>query len=275
MQTIIRQQRDEPVISLRGVTVGYDGQTVQNRVSFDVRRGSIFAIMGASGAGKSTVLQSMIGLLRPQSGTIRVEGQDYWALGIRERARLGRRFGVLFQSGALWSSLTVGENVALPLQMLTRMSKPTIRRLVELKLALVGLNDAAELTPAQLSGGMRKRAGLARALALDPEVLFLDEPSSGLDPAAARRLDDLIVDLREALGVTVVMVSHDLLSLFEIADDGVFLDATRATAIAFGSPAQLRDHSEDPGIRQFMRREQPVSPAESLQELPWQAQALV
>lgn len=271
MRALIRQQHSEPVVSLRCVTVGYGNTIVQRGVSFDVRPGSVFAIMGATGAGKSTLLQAIIGLLRPETGTIRVLGENYWALGARERALTGRRIGVLFQSGALWSSLTVGENVALPLHMFTRLRKSTIRRLVALKLALVGLNDAAELLPAQLSGGMRKRAGLARALALDPEVLFLDEPSSGLDPPAARRLDDLIVDLRDALAVTVVMVSHDLSSLFAIADDGVYLDAARATAIAHGSPAQLRDHCRDPSVRQFMHREAAVSPPGPAEEARWQA----
>lgn len=249
-----RRAERTPVISLREVTLSYGGSIIQRHLSFDVRRGSVFAIMGASGAGKSTALRSMIGLLAPQSGAMLVGGQDYWALSASARARIGLRFGVLFQSGALWSSLTVGENVALPMQMLTGMGSSTIRRMVEFKLALVGLDGARDLMPGQLSGGMVKRAGLARALALDPEVLFLDEPLSGLDPIAARRLDDLILDLRDALNTTVVIVSHDLANLFATADDGIFLDAQTHAPIAHGSPAVLRERSEDPRVQAFMRR---------------------
>jgi phospholipid/cholesterol/gamma-HCH transport system ATP-binding protein len=249
----------QPILSLRDVMVGYDDQIVQQQLSFDVRRGSVFAIMGGSGAGKSTLLSTLIGLTEPQGGSVTFAGENYWALPTDERERIGRRFGVLFQSGALWSSLTVGQNVALPMQMFTTLDKRTRRRLVEVKLALVGLEDAIDLLPAQLSGGMAKRAGLARALALDPEVLFLDEPSAGLDPVAARRLDDLILDLRDALGATIVVVSHDLLSLFAIADDGVFLDAKTRSAIAHGSAAKLRDESEDARVQAFMRREDPGS----------------
>jgi phospholipid/cholesterol/gamma-HCH transport system ATP-binding protein len=267
---MLRQVDNEPILSLRGVTVGYDGRIVQRRLSFDIRRGSIFAIMGSSGAGKSTVLSTMIGLTEPQSGTMRFAGENYWMLRGFERARIARRFGVLFQTGGLWSSLTVGENVALPMQMFTRLDERTIRRLVELKLALVGLEDSIDLMPAQLSGGMAKRAGLARALALDPEALFLDEPSAGLDPVAARRLDELILDLRDALGATIVVVSHDLPSLFAIADDGVFLDALTRTAIARGSPANLRDSSEDPRVQAFMRREDPGSPGPHAETKVWQ-----
>lgn len=259
-KSTLRGVGSEPVLSLRDVTVGYGATLVQQHLSFDVRRGSIFAIVGGSGAGKSTVLATMIGLTEPQGGAMTFSGRDYWSLTAPERARIGRRFGVVFQTGALWSSLTVGDNVALPMQMFTSLDRGTIRRLVELKLALVGLEGAIDLMPAQLSGGMAKRAGLARALALDPEVLFLDEPSAGLDPVAARRLDALIVDLRDALGATIVMVSHDLPSLFAIADDGVFLDATARTAIARGSPANLRDGSRDPRVQAFMRREELTPP---------------
>jgi phospholipid/cholesterol/gamma-HCH transport system ATP-binding protein len=250
----------EVVLSMREVTLGYGRRTIQRCVSFDVSRGSVFAIMGASGSGKSTLLQSMIGLLKPESGRMLFAGQDYWAGDDEQRADIGRRFGVLFQGGALWTALTVGENVALPMQMFTPMDPATVRRLVEVKLALVGLEHAIDLLPSELSGGMAKRAGLARALALDPELLFLDEPSSGLDPVAARRLDDLILDLRDATHATVVLVSHDLLSLFAVADDGVFLDAESGTVIARGSATELRDHSEDPRVLAFMRREAPASP---------------
>jgi phospholipid/cholesterol/gamma-HCH transport system ATP-binding protein len=254
MDVLARHTDRTPVLSLREVTLSYGGRTIQRQLSFDVRRGSIFAIMGASGAGKSTALRSMIGLLAPRTGAMLVEGQDYWASSWAERALIGRRFGVLFQSGALWSSLTVGENVALPMRMLTQMDGSTIQRMVELKLALVGLDEARDLLPAQLSGGMVKRAGIARALALDPDILFLDEPSSGLDPVSAHHLDDLIPELRDALHATIVIVSHDLANLFATADDGIFLDERTRTAIAHGSPTALRDRSEDPRIQAFMRR---------------------
>lgn len=257
---VLRRVGSEPILSLRNVTVGYGKALVQECLSFDVRQGSIFAIMGGSGAGKSTVLATLVGLTEPLSGTMTYAGRDYWALPADERARIGRRFGVLFQTGALWSSLTVGENVALPMQMFTHLDQHAIRRLVELRLALVDLEHAVDLMPAQLSGGMAKRAGLARALALDPEVLFLDEPSAGLDPVASKRLDELVVDLRDALGATVVMVSHHLPSLLTVADDGIFLDALTRTVIARGSPSDLRDRSEDPQVQAFMRGAETESP---------------
>lgn len=241
-------------LSVRGLTLAFGATIIQRDLSFDVRRGSIFAVMGGSGCGKSTVLKSMIGLLRPQAGTIRLESDDYWAGSDAHRALVGRRFGVLFQTGALWSALTVGQNVALPLQMFTTLDPAAIRRLVAVKLGLVGLGAAIDMAPASLSGGMRKRAALARALALDPDILFLDEPSAGLDPVTSRRLDDLILNLRDGLGATIVIVSHELPSLFAIADDGVFLDAVSKTAIAHGSPASLHDDCDDPLVRAFMRR---------------------
>lgn len=242
-------------LSVRGVTLAFGAKIIQRDLSFDVRRGSIFAVMGGSGCGKSTVLKSMIGLLRPTTGTILLETDDFWAGSDAHRAAAGRRFGVLFQTGALWSALTVGQNVALPLQMFTALDPAAIRRLVALKLGLVDMGAAIDMTPASLSGGMRKRAALARALALDPDILFLDEPSAGLDPVTSRRLDDLILNLRDGLGATIVIVSHELPSLFAIADDGVFLDAISKTAIAHGSPASLRDNCDHPLVRAFMRRE--------------------
>jgi len=245
----------DPLLSVRSLTVAFGPKIIQRDLSFDVRRGSIFAVMGGSGCGKSTVLKAMIGLLRPRAGAILVGGDDYWAGGERHRAETGRRFGVLFQSGALWSALTVGQNVALPMQMFTTLDTAAIRRLVRLKLALVDMEDAIDMAPAALSGGMRKRAGLARALALDPDILFFDEPSAGLDPITSRRLDDLILNLRDGLGATIVIVSHELPSLFAIADDGVFLDAQTKTAIAHGAPSALRDRCNDPQVRAFMRRE--------------------
>jgi phospholipid/cholesterol/gamma-HCH transport system ATP-binding protein len=245
----------QPSLSVEGLTVGFPGAVIQRDVSFTVAAGSIFGLMGGSGSGKSTLLKAMIGLLRPTAGTFRVGGEDYWAATDERRAQMDRGFGVLFQSGALWSSMTVAQNVALPLRMLTPLERSSIEALARVKLALVGLPGSDEVMPAALSGGMIKRAGLARALALDPAILFLDEPSSGLDPIAARRLDDLILDLREGFEMTIVLVSHDLPSLFAICDDGVFLDGETHMAIAHGAPKALRDHCEDPTVRAFMHRE--------------------
>jgi phospholipid/cholesterol/gamma-HCH transport system ATP-binding protein len=245
----------QPTLGVEGLSVGFAGVAVQHDVSFTVAAGSIFAVMGGSGSGKSTLLKAMIGLLRPTAGTFRVGGEDYWAATDDRRAQMDRGFGVLFQNGALWSSMTVAQNVALPLRMLTPLRGPSIEALARVKLSLVGLAGSGGVMPADLSGGMTKRAGLARALALDPAILFLDEPSSGLDPITARRLDDLILDLREGFEMTIVLVSHDLPSLFAICDDGVFLDGATHTAIAHGAPRTLRDHCEDPTVRAFMHRE--------------------
>ncbi|GBQ10042.1 ABC transporter ATP-binding protein [Swaminathania salitolerans LMG 21291] len=244
-----------PVLTMKDVTLAFGPKIIQSHIDLSVRRGSIFAVMGGSGCGKSTLLKSMIGLLRPSCGTFMLDGEDYWAGNDRRRTELNHRFGVLFQNGALWSSMTLGENVALPLQMFTALDSASIRQMVSLKLALVGLLDAIDLMPSEISGGMRKRAGLARALALDPDILFFDEPSAGLDPITSARLDDLILNLRDGLGATIVIVSHELPSLFRIADDGIFLDAVSKRPIAHGSPKQLRDRCTDPQVHAFMNRQ--------------------
>lgn len=243
-----------PILTLAGVTLAYGPKVIQRDITMAVRRGSIFAVMGGSGCGKSTVLRSMIGLLRPAAGHYAVTGEDYWQAGERRRAVIAQRFGVLFQSGALWSSMTVGENVALPMQMNTGLDAAAIHAQVELKLGLVGMLHAIDLYPSELSGGMKKRAGLARALALDPDILFFDEPSAGLDPVTSARLDELILNLRDGLGATIVIVSHELPSLFAIADDGIFLDAATKRPIAHGAPRSLRDGCENPEVRAFMQR---------------------
>jgi len=244
-----------PKIEVDALTIGFGDRVIQRDVSFTVSPGAIFAIMGGSGCGKSTLLRAMVGLLRPEVGTIRFGREDYWAASDERRAEIGRGFGVLFQSGALWSSMNTADNVALPLRMLTRLDEESIAALVRLKLALVGLDGASQTMPAELSGGMRKRAGLARALALDPGILFFDEPSAGLDPVAAGRLDDLILELRDGFGATVVMVSHDLPSLFAICDSGIFLDGDSKTAIAHGAPRMLREQCDHPLVHAFMNRE--------------------
>jgi phospholipid/cholesterol/gamma-HCH transport system ATP-binding protein len=255
----VARKPEAPKLEVDGLTLGFDGTIVQRDVSFSVAAGSVFAIMGGSGSGKSTLMRAMIGLLRPTSGAIRVGEEDYWAATEATRARIDQGFGVLFQNGALWSSMTVAQNVALPLRMLSALDDASIRRLAEVKLSLVGLEGSGEVMPSELSGGMIKRAALARALALDPGILMLDEPSSGLDPITAKRLDDLIVALRDGFGMTIIMVSHDLPSLFAICDDGVFLDGETHTAIAHGAPSRLRDECEHPIVHAFMRRELPPS----------------
>ncbi len=251
------------ILEVLGLAYGYNGDTLQHDVSFEVKRGSIFAIMGASGSGKSTLLRVLIGLQRPNSGDIAFAGVNYCSLGDPERAEIGRNFGVLFQGGALWSSMTAAENVALPLQMFTELEPPSIEALVQLKLALVGLDTGRDRMPSDLSGGMRQRVGLARALALDPEILFLDEPSTGLDPISARHFDDLVKGLRDGFGVTVIMVSHELPSLFGICDDGVFLDAETRTTIARGAPHVLRDECTHPTVQAFMHRGSTPGPSQS------------
>jgi phospholipid/cholesterol/gamma-HCH transport system ATP-binding protein len=248
------QESAEIQLEVRDLTVGFGNRTIQNRLNFKVHRGSIFAIMGRSGCGKSTVLRAIIGLLRPTAGKVLVEGEDYWAAPEERRTAMSRHFGMCFQSGALWSSMTVAENIALPLQMFTGLTAEAVAELVELKLSLVGLAAAGPKMPRELSGGMLKRAGLARALALDPAILLFDEPSAGLDPVTSARLDQLILELSRGLNATVVIVSHELPSLFAICDDGVFLDGDSGTAIAYGSPRTLRDSCEDPRVRAFMER---------------------
>jgi phospholipid/cholesterol/gamma-HCH transport system ATP-binding protein len=250
----VRQSLGNPILQVFGLAYGYDGETLQHDVSFDVERGSIFAIMGASGSGKSTLLKVLVGLQRPSAGQITFAGASYCSLGESEREEIGRHFGVLFQGGALWSSMTAAENVALPLEMFSGLDRPSIEALVQLKLTLVGLETGRDRMPFDLSGGMRQRVGLARALALDPEILFLDEPSTGLDPISARHFDDLVKGLRDGLGVTVVMVSHELPSLFGICDDGVFLDAESRTVIARGAPRTLREECAHPTVQAFMHR---------------------
>jgi phospholipid/cholesterol/gamma-HCH transport system ATP-binding protein len=247
-----------PKFRIEGLAFGYGAAVVQHDISFAVGDKSIFAIMGGSGCGKSTLMKTMIGLLKPGAGTIRVGEEDYWGATEQRRTEIGRRFGVVFQSGALWSSMTAEENVALPLRMFTRLDNAAITALARLKLSLVGLDRAGSVMPGELSGGMRRRVGIARALSLDPDVLFLDEPSAGLDPISAKRLDDLILELRDGFGVTVVMVSHELPSLLGICDDGIFLDADSRTAIAHGSPRTLRATSVHPTVHAFMNRERPA-----------------
>ncbi len=241
-------------IEVRNLTMAYGSFVIQRDLNFSVELGEIFVIMGGSGCGKSTLLRHMIGLVEPASGEILINGQDFWASSLEERENLLRRVGVLYQSGALWSSMTLAENVAMPLEVATELSPALIREVVSYKLSLVGLAGFEDFYPSEISGGMRKRVGLARAMALDPEILFFDEPSAGLDPISSRRLDDLILELRDSLGSTVVVVTHELFSIFSIADNSVFLDAETKTMLAVGNPKKLRDESNDKKILEFLRR---------------------
>ena len=241
-------------IAVRDLTMAYGSFVIQRDLTFTVQRGDIFIIMGGSGCGKSTLLRHLIGLLSPAQGEVLYDGENFWTAAPADRERMKRRFGVLYQSGALWSSMTLAENVALPLGEYTGLSPGEMRDVVSLKLALVGLAGFEDFYPSEISGGMRKRAGLARAMALDPDILFFDEPSAGLDPLSSRRLDDLILELRDSLGATVVVVTHELASIFTIGDNSVFLDADTKTMLAVGPPKTLRDTSPEPKIRAFLRR---------------------
>ena len=242
-----------PHIEIRDLTMAYGDYVIQRDLNFTINRGDIFVIMGGSGCGKSTLLCQMTGLLRPAAGTVLYDGMDYWAANAEQQVRRQRGFGILFQAGALWSSLTLAENVALPLQEFTDLAPALIDEVVSLKLSLVGLGGFEDFYPAEISGGMKKRAGLARAMALDPEILFFDEPSAGLDPLSSRRLDDLILELRDSLGATVVLVTHELPSIFAIANNSVFLDADTRTMIAYGDPRELVEHGADQ-VRSFLTR---------------------
>ena len=241
-------------IEIHDLTMAYGSFVVMRDINAKIRAGEIFVIMGGSGCGKSTLLKHMVGLKEPARGDVLYDGQSFWHSSEAERQETLRRFGVLFQSGALWSSMTLAENVALPLGEYTQLSPKEIAEIVRLKLSLVGLKGFEDYYPSEISGGMRKRAGLARAMALDPEILFFDEPSAGLDPISSRRLDDLILELRDSLGSTVVVVSHELQSIFTIADNSIFLDATTHTIRAQGNPRELLKNSNDPVLLEFLTR---------------------
>lgn len=241
-------------IEVRDLTMAYGSFVIQRDLTFSIRRGDIFVIMGGSGCGKSTLLRHLVGLQTPARGKVFYEGVSFWETEPAERRNIMRHFGILYQSGALWSSMTLAENVALPLGEYTDLKPGQISELVSLKLALVGLAGFEDFYPSEISGGMRKRAGLARAMALDPDVLFFDEPSAGLDPISARRLDDLILELRESQGATIVIVTHELASIFAIGNNSVFLDAESRTMIAEGDPHRLLEETRDPRVKSFLTR---------------------
>ncbi len=242
------------MVQVKDLTMAYGDQVVQKDLNFQVSKGEILVVMGGSGCGKSTLLRHMVGLQAPAAGKVLYWGEDLWAADEATRQKILSRIGILYQSGALWSSMTIGENVALPLKEFTQLEEGEIKELVSLKLALVGLAGFEDYYPSEISGGMRKRAGLARAMALDPEVLFFDEPSAGLDPVSARRLDELILELRDSLGASILVVTHELASIFTLADNSIFLDSEARTMIAKGHPKQLLATCPDPRVREFLTR---------------------
>ena len=246
----------DPHIVVKDLTLAFGDFVVQRDLTFTVNRGDIFIIMGGSGCGKTTLLRSLVGLQNPAKGQVFYDNVNFWDTAPDDRRRIMKRFGILYQAGALWSSLTLAENIALPLQELTDLGTEQIRELVSLKLSLVGLAGFEEFYPSEISGGMRKRAGLARAMALDPEILFFDEPSAGLDPISAHLLDNLILELRDSLGATVVVVTHELASIFAIGNNSVFLDPETKTIIAGGDPKKLLAESHDPKVHRFLTRGQ-------------------
>jgi phospholipid/cholesterol/gamma-HCH transport system ATP-binding protein len=251
--------KDQPAskdarIEVRDLTMAYGSFVLQRDLNFQVKRGDIFIIMGGSGCGKSTLLRHLVGLKNPARGQVLYDGASFWDSDPAKQEAIKRRLGILYQSGALWSSMTLAENVALPLGEYTRLTPSEIGELVSFKLSLVGLAGFEDFYPSEISGGMRKRAGLARAMALDPDILFFDEPSAGLDPISARRLDELILELRDSLGATIVVVTHELASIFAIGNNSVFLDAESRTMIAAGDPNVLLQESTDPKIRSFLTR---------------------
>jgi len=243
-----------PAITIKALTMAYGSFVLQRDLSFTITRGDIFVIMGGNGCGKSTLLRHMVGLKPPASGSIWYGEENVWQLSEEDRARVVRKTGILYQTGALWSSMTLAENVALPLLHYTNLPPAIIRDLVAFKLSLVGLAGFEEFYPAELSGGMRKRASLARAIALDPEILFFDEPSAGLDPISARILDELILELRESLGATLVVVTHDLASIYTIATNSVFLDGDSKTMLATRNPKTLLHECTNETVLNFLTR---------------------
>ncbi|WP_303721971.1 ABC transporter ATP-binding protein [Malonomonas rubra] len=242
-------------LDIQNLTMAYGDNIIQENLDFRVAHGEIFIIMGGSGCGKSTLLRHLIGLMQPYKGKILIGGVDLWESSQDERNQLISRCGVLYQGGALWSSMTLAENIEVPLKEYTNLNAKQISEVISYKLSLVGLAGFEDYYPSEISGGMQKRAGLARAMALDPDILFFDEPSAGLDPISSRLLDDLIMQLRDSLGSTVVIVTHELASIFAVGDNSIFLDTESKTIIARGAPIELLKNCQDARVRKFLTRE--------------------
>ncbi len=251
---IVAGSPSETPLVIEDVTMAYGDFVVQEHLNFTVKRGDIFIIMGGSGCGKSTVMRAMIGLQEPAKGRVLLDDQSLWEIDESARGLLLQRCGVVFQKGGLWSGMTLAENIELTLQQYTDLTPKEMREVAGLKLALVGLAGFEDFYPSEISGGMQRRAGVARALALDPELLFFDEPSAGLDPISSRLLDDLILELRDSLGATIIVVTHELASIFAIGSNSVVLDPVKKTQTAIGDPRWLRDHSDNPDVREFLNR---------------------
>jgi phospholipid/cholesterol/gamma-HCH transport system ATP-binding protein len=250
----VSETSKEPHIIVNDLTMAYGSFVVQRDLTFTVNREDVFIIMGGSGCGKSTLMRHMVGLKCPAKGQVFYEDVNFWETEAEQRDQIMKNIGILYQSGALWSSMTLAENITLPLGEYTDLSPGQMREIASLKLALVGLAGFEDYYPSEISGGMRKRAGLARAMALDPDILFFDEPSAGLDPISASLLDELILELRESLGATIIVVTHELASIFAIGNNSVYLDPDKKTMTAAGDPKKLLEETKDPELRRFLTR---------------------
>lgn len=246
--------KNMPHITVNNLTMAYGDFLIQRDLNFTINQGDIFIIMGGSGCGKSTLMRHLVGLKQPKTGQILYGDQSYWECNKKQQQQIKTELGVMYQSGALWSSMTLTENISLLLEQYTPLNSKQIQRVASLKLALVGLKGFENYYPSEISGGMRKRAGIARAMTLDPEILFFDEPSAGLDPISAKNLDDLILELRDSLGTTMVIVTHELASMFAIGNNSIFLDQESKTMLAEGDPNKLLKECTNPKIQAFLTR---------------------